>query len=59
MSQNVSLPMSHQAPFGVDRDPMPYDAPTVTLVGNVRDLLAGATGSAPDAEPPPDSQPGG
>ena len=51
--------MSEQTPLAVDRAPTPYEAPTVTLVGNVRDLLAGATGSAPDAEPPPDSQPGG
>ncbi len=28
-----------------------YEAPTLTLVGNARDLLAGSTGTSPDANP--------
>ena len=28
-----------------------YEAPTLTLVGNARDLLAGGTGTSPDANP--------
>jgi hypothetical protein len=36
-----------------------YEAPTLTLVGNARDLLAGGAGTRPDADPPPSSQAGG
>lgn len=35
-----------------------YEAPTLTLVGNARDLLAGGTGTQPDADPPPSFQAG-
>ena len=33
-----------------------YEAPTLTLVGNARDLLAGGAGTKPDADPPPSFQ---
>lgn len=40
-----------------------YEAPRLTTVGNARDLLAGASGSVPDACPCPcpgfETQPGG
>jgi hypothetical protein len=29
----------------------PYEAPRLTTVGNARDLLAGASGPVPDADP--------
>lgn len=37
-----------------------YEPPKVTLVGNARDLLAGAAGTVPDGEPlASESGPGG
>jgi hypothetical protein len=32
--------------------PIPYEAPTVSPLGNVRDLLAGNNGTQPDGSPP-------
>jgi hypothetical protein len=36
---------------GVGSSASQYEAPTLTLVGNARDLLAGSTGTSPDANP--------
>jgi hypothetical protein len=35
-----------------------YEAPTLILVGNARDLLAGRAGTVMDATPPPATQAG-
>jgi hypothetical protein len=36
-----------------------YEAPTLTLVGNARDLLAGGSGTIQDVQPLPGTQVGG
>jgi hypothetical protein len=38
-------------------DVIPYEPPTLTPLGNVRDLLAGNFGTQPDGDPPDEDQP--
>jgi hypothetical protein len=58
MSEIVSNPAAQSSKLD-GRERQPYEAPSVTLVGNARDLLAGAAGTIADVAAPPATQPSG